>query len=222
MTASTPAPGEQVGTPCPACSPGEEQIHVVLKFDGHATVRCAACDHVHKVLPDQSTTDAIRVVVSIGEESVTTSADVPRDEVLTIGEEFVAETADGPIGVRITSLELATDERGESARAANVRTIWTRAVDNVGVPTTIHPVDGRREGTESETFYLPGDAELIVGEPVPLIERELAVERILLRDDATTRTQTVIDRAGATVLAKDVKRVFARPSNGDAWRSSWG
>ncbi len=222
MTASTPAPGEQVGTPCPACSPADEQVHVVLKFDGHATVRCTACDHVHKVIPEQAPEADVRVVVSLGDESITTTAAVPRDEMLAVGEEFVAETDDGPVGVRITSLERRNDERVEIAPAAAIRTIWTRAVDNVGVPTTIHPADGSREGTESETIYLPGDAELVVGEPIPHADVDATIERMLLRTDAVSYDIDAVDRRGRTVAAKDVKRVYARRRGGDQWRSSWG
>lgn len=222
MTASTPAPGEQVGTPCPACSPADEQVHVVLKFDGHATVRCTACDHVHKVTPDRTPTEDLRVVVSLGDESISTTAAVPRDETLAVGEEFVAETDDGPVGVRITSLERRNDERAEAAPAGEVRTIWTRAVDNVGVPTTIHPADGRREGTESHTLYLPGDAELVVGEQLPDPDLDATIERMLLREDAVSHDLDAVDRPGRTVPAKDVKRAYARRRGGDQWRSSWG
>lgn len=214
--------GDQVRVACPACAPESEQVHEVLKPDGHATVRCRACDHVHKVSIDAPSTDQIRVVVSSGGESLRTTAEVPVDEQLGVGEEFVAETADGPMGVRITSLELADGERRDHAEAGSVETIWTRAVDNVGVPTTIHPADGRREATVSETYYLPGDEELVVGEAMPLSDGDVEIERIMLRDDVVGGTDGAIDRPGASAPAKDVKRVFGRGAREDQWTSPWG
>ena len=213
--------GDQVRVSCPACTPNGEQVHEVLKPDSDVTLECRACGHVHKVPFEPTHREDIRVVVSSGGESLRTSAAVPVDERLAVGEEFVAKTDEGPMGVRITSLELEAGHRTEQANAADVTTIWTRAVDNVGVPTTIHPEDGRREGTVSETYYLPGDEEIVVGEQMPLSEGGVEVERLLVRDDVAGPDPGVLDEQGDVVLAKDAKRVFARRTDTDMWRSPW-
>lgn len=221
MTGTTLERGTQVAAVCPSCSPDAERVHEVLKPATRATVRCLECDHVHKILIDSSTTESIRTVVSTDDESETVSVDVPVDETLAVGEEFVAEVDGAPMGVRITSLELDGDQRVESAEASAVETIWTRAVDNVAVPATIHPTDGRREGTRSETYYLPGDAELGVGELVPHADEEVEIEGLIIRDDAGGYPQRKLDRDDDSALAKDVKRLYVRASGGDTWRSPW-
>ncbi len=221
MTATGLESGDQIRVTCPGCSPEIETTHEVLKPSDDATVRCNECEHVHKVSLDRPGSEDVRVVVSSGGESTRTSAPVPRDETLAVGEEFVAETPDGPTGVRITSLEVGDGERVDRAPATEVRTIWTRSVDNVGVPTTIHPADGRRAGTRSETYYMPGDEDLEVGEPLPHIDEDLNVERLILRDDVIHEGPDVLDRHGDAAAAKDVKRVFVRHASGDDWRSPW-
>lgn len=221
MTATGLERGDQVRVDCPACAPEAETTHEILKPDDDATVRCLVCGHVHKVSMEPTRRADVRVVISSGGESTRTTAEVPRSETLAVGEEFVAETPEGPVGARITSLELQDGARAERATTADVRTIWTRAVDNVGVPTTIHPADGTREATVSETVYMPGDQELIVGESLPHAEDELTIERLILRDDAIGEGPDVLERRDDAAAAKDVKRVFTRREPEDDWRSPW-
>lgn len=214
--------GAQVAVACPACSPEDDVVHELIKPDTHATVRCVTCDHVHKVAIETSPTISIRTVVSHGQESERVTAEVPRDETIAVGEEFVTEVDGAPIGVRITSLELEDGERVESTPAAAVRTIWTRAVDNVTVPATIHPPNGEQAGTESETYELPGDESLTVGENVPFTDETLRITGLVLRDDARGYSARKLDRNGRSANAKDVKRMYARRRGGDTWRSAWG
>ena len=221
MTVTSLERGDQVTVECPACSPTSEEVHEVLKPDGHATVECRACGHVHKVIIEGTTREETRVVISSGGESMRTTARVPADELLAVGEEFVAQTEEGPMGVRITSLEGSDGERTDKAVGTDVQTIWTRAVDNVGVPVTIHPADGRREGTVSETYYLPGDEPITVDESMPLSDDTVRVDRILLRDDVIHDGIDNLEQPDDEALAKDVKRVFGRRIGEDTWRSPW-
>ena len=213
--------GAQVGVSCPACSPETEVVHEVLSPGGQATVRCRECGHVHKTQLPRSTTHEVRAVVSFGDESERTTTNVPVDETLRVGEEFVAKLPEGPTGVRITSLEIADGQRVEHANAESIGTIWTRAVDNVSVPVTIHPATGDREGTKSETYYLPGDERVTVGEGIPHLDESIRIEHIVLRGDAIAYDREKIDTRGDSVPAKDVKRVYAR-READQWRSAWG
>ena len=212
-------PTRQVGVPCPACSPERPVGHEVLADGGQATVRCTDCGHVHKrALPDEQTVER-RVVVSQDGESFATTAEMPATEQIAVGEEFLVETDEAFVTARITSLELA-DRRQESATAADVKTIWSRAVGNVAVDVTAHPKDGRREGTRSFELRVPGDYEFVVGEADELGEESFTVEGIYVRDDATGYSFDKLDHDGDTAFAKDIKRLYVRDESTTAW-SAW-
>jgi len=211
---------ERVAATCPSCSPGGETVHEVLAPGGQATVRCTACGHVHKTRIEERSTRPVDVVVSQDGESFTATEDVPVDETLAVGEEFVLDAPEALVTVRITSLQLPEDRRVEEATADDVVTIWTRAVDNVGVDVTVHPTDGNRAESRTVTLQVPGDYELVVGEAVSAGEETFEVEGIHVEDDAVGYDQDKLDFAGDTVLAKDAKRVYGRDETTDAW-SAW-
>jgi len=210
---------DQVPVPCPACSPEFETVHEVLSEGGQATVKCTECGHVHKTTLPEETTLQRDVVVSQDGDSFSASTDVPAEETLAVGEEFLLETDEAIMTVRITSLELATG-RVEEAPAEDVRTIWTRAVGNVSVNTTVHPKGGDREGTRSEELHVPGDYEFVVGETDELGELEFTVEGIHLREDAHGYNHEKLDHDGDQAFAKDIKRLLVRDESSTAW-SAW-
>lgn len=220
MSGGELAVGDAVAVACPACGDGTPARHEVVKPGVPATVRCRQCEHVHKARIEGPPTLTLRVIVSMDAESVKTTAEVPKSERLAVGEEFVVDTPEGLLGVRITSLERA-DRRTEAAPATEIETIWTRAVDNVLVNTTIHPADGDREATRSEKLPLPGDESVTVGEDLTVAEEILTIEGIRLREDARGYPTDQLDRAGDTAPAKDIDRLYAREAGGGAWRSPW-
>ncbi len=209
---------QRVPLACPACSPGLETVHEVLSPGGQATVRCSECGHVHKeTLPEERTVER-EVVVSQEGESFPATAEVPAEETLAVGEEFLLETEEAIMTVRITSLEL-DGGRAEEAVAGDVRTIWTRAVGNVGVSVTAHP-NGGGEETRGFDLQVPGDYEFVVGETDELGSEEFTVEGIIVRDDARGYDFDKFDHEGDTVVAKDVKRLYVRDESTSAW-SAW-
>ncbi|MFC7116228.1 HVO_0476 family zinc finger protein [Natronoarchaeum sp. GCM10025703] len=211
---------ERVGTRCPSCSPDEQTVHEVLKPGGQATVRCTECSHVHKIRIEEERTVQRDVVVSQEGDSFSATAEPPADEQLASGEEFVLDTPEAIMTVRITSLELESDKRVDEASAEDVSTIWTRAVGNVGVKTTIHPQDGRRDESKSVTLQVPGDYEFTVGATEEHGEEEFSVEGIAVRDDATGYEFDKLDRDRDTAVAKDIKRLYVRDETTTAW-SAW-
>lgn len=211
--------GERIGLPCPACSPGIETVHEILKPGGHVTVRCTDCDHVHKEqLPEDDTLQR-DVVVSQDGDSFSARVDVPEDEALSVGEEFLLETDAAVVTARITSLE-TTEGRTEDAPAETVETIWSRAVGNVSVNVTMHPKDGRHDDTESFKLQVPGDFEFVVGETEQFGDEEFTVEGIHVRDDAHGYEHEKLDFDGDMVFAKDINRLYVRDESSTAW-SAW-
>lgn len=183
-------------------------------------MRCTACQHVHKEPPPEDTRVERTVIVSQREESLSATVEVPADEVLGVGDEFVVETAEAVFAVRVTALEVGPDARVEEAVVREVETIWTRAVDNVVVDVTIHPSDGRREGTRSVEVGVPGDHWFVVGDEDEFLGGSVVVEGVLVRDDARGYPVRKVDRRGDRVAAKDAKRVYARDTRTRGW-SGW-
>jgi uncharacterized Zn finger protein len=216
-------PAERIAVPCPSCSPAEPAVHEVLAPGGTATVRCTVCRHTHKVeIPEERTVER-SVIVSQDGESFRTSVEAPPDEQVTVGEEFVVDSEEALLTVRITDLQVGRERREKRATVEEVETFWTRAVDNVAVPVTVNPIDGRHDGTRSLDLRVPGDYEFTVGEDESLADERFRVKSLLLREDARGYDFEQLDHEGDVALAKDLQRVYAdavgsRP--GSAW-SGW-
>jgi len=212
---------EQAALVCPSCSPEFETVHEVLaEGGGWATVRCTDCDHVHKEQLPEAEEVQRQVVISQGEESATATVDAPRGETLARGEEFVVETDEAIHEVRITDLQVDAEKRVSEATVEDVETIWTRAVDNVGVNVTVNPGDGSAE-SRSETVFVPGDYEFVVGEEESVGEESFTVRALLVRDDAVGYDRHKLDERRDTAPAKDLKRVYGEETGpGRAW-SGW-
>lgn len=209
----------QVALSCPSCSPNEATVHEVLKPGGQSTVRCTACGHTHKTSIEEESEVAIDVIVSQEGDSFSATADVPEREELAVGEEFILDTEEAIMLVRITSIELGEERRTESAPAADVETLWTRAVDNVAVNLTIHPNE-KREESRGVKLQVPGDHAFTVGEREEMGNEEFTITGIHIKRDTTGYEQTKFDFEGDSVPAKDVKRLYGEDESSTAW-SVW-
>ena len=208
----------QIPVECPACS--DRTPHEVLKPGGHATVRCTACGHTHKVEIEEPETVDVDVIVSQDGESYPTTLAADPEGTVEAGDEFIVETPEAIQQVRVTSVELDGERRAESAPLADAETVWTRVVDNVGVNVTVHPKDGRRDQTRSLKVYVPGDFEFTVGDAESFGDDEFVIEGVQVRDDSEGYRREKFDHEGDMVFAKDVKRVYARDETTTAW-SAW-
>jgi predicted Zn finger-like uncharacterized protein len=215
-----PETGERVAVVCPSCSPDIETAHEVLKPGGQSTVRCTECGHTHKARIESEREVERDVIVSQGGESFPTTVTAPAEETVAVGEEFVLDTPEAILFVRITSLSVGGETRVEEARVEDVETIWTRAVDNVGVAVTLHPKDGAGDETRSVRVQVPGDYEFVVGEVEELGDETFEIEGIHVRGDAANYRFDKFDHEGDMVFAKDVKRLYGRDQSSDAW-SAW-
>ncbi|OYR96911.1 hypothetical protein DJ71_01040 [Halorubrum sp. E3] len=212
--------GDRVGLVCPSCSSGEETVHEVLRPGGQATVRCTECDHTHKAEIPEEETVGLTVVVSQDGDSFTTTMDVPAEGDVGTGEEFVVDSPDALMQVRVTGIEVGPEQRVEEADIEEVETLWTRAVDNVSVPVTLHPKDGNADQTRSLQVNVPGDYEFTVGETEVFGEEGFVVEGVQIRADAPEYRHEKLDHEGDFAYAKDCKRVYARDESLTAW-SAW-
>ncbi|WP_410765694.1 HVO_0476 family zinc finger protein [Haloferax sp. DFSO60] len=219
---SLPDAGERVPLSCPTCSPSDPTVHEVLKPGGHSTVRCTECGHVHKEkieVPDEIDMD---VVVSQDGSSVSTTVSAPKEATIEMGDEFIVDTPEAIQLVRITGIQVGPEQRVEEALVKDIKTVWTRVVDNVKVNVTIHPKegDGYNEETRSITVNVPGDYEFVVGESEQFGDEEVKVEGLVVRADAPEYRHGKLDHPGDMVYAKDAKRVYTRDESSSAW-SAW-
>lgn len=185
---------------CPAC--GRYAVHEVLKQNGQATVECSECEHVHKVRVHEPRTVERRVVVSQGDESFSEHVPMRADETVRIGDEFVFEGEEGIFGVEVTDIEVEEDgdnRRVEAIEAEEADTVWTRVVDNVSVPVTLHTNDA----TESHDLRVPGDYSFVVGDTEEVGGAEFVVTGFVDR-----RTGDSFTVEGDDVQAKNAKRVY--------------
>ncbi|MFB6111336.1 MAG: HVO_0476 family zinc finger protein [Halobacteriaceae archaeon] len=213
---------DRISLACPGCTPDGETTHEVLTTGGgYATLRCTDCQQVHKErLPGTERVER-DVVISQDGESVTATMEARADETLERGDEFVVESDTAILEVRITDLQLGAEQRTKRAPVDEIETIWTRAIDNVSVRTTINPDDGREAESRSTKLHVPGTHEFTVGEVEEHGDTAFEVTGIRLRDDAEGYEFKSLDHDGDTALAKDVARLYGRDTTEQAW-SAWG
>jgi uncharacterized Zn finger protein len=187
---------EVVEAACPRCSPEEEVMHTVVK---NQLAKCEQCGFIHRLPHEKAKAIKLKVIVSRGNESSTQEIEVNEDEELHAGDEFVVDVGEEVSGVRIQSLELKTAGRAEHARAAAVRTIWARAIDEVIVKIAVQ----QKDKTESLDYKINGDYEFTVGDVMKLKVYEVEITAIKERDGG------IFKRAGKSIKAKDIRRIYS-------------
>jgi uncharacterized Zn finger protein len=187
---------EKRETICPSCSPDEPVPHTVLKGKKKEILQCNECRSVHE--EKKPGNFLVRVIVNKGKESTHTKAMlsgiIRKEDELLIDDETTGEA----YLVRVTSIEMG-DKRPEEADAKYIKTIWSRAIDEVIVKFAI----SHRETTESVSMRVPGNREFVIGDKVEVNKRKLKIIRIKIRDSGFK------SRKGVAVCAKDIKRIYA-------------
>lgn len=187
---------ENIETICPSCSPDDPVPHTVLKGKKNIILQCDECKSVHKEKKPGSF--LVRVIVNKGKESIHAKAMlsglIRKEDELLIDDEKTGEA----FLVKVTSIEIG-DKRPEEAEAKDIKTIWSRAIDEAIVKFAI----SHRETTESVSMRVPGDREFVIGDKVEVNNRKLKIIRIKIRDGGFK------SRKGVAICAKDIKRIWA-------------
>ena len=178
---------------CPEC--GEVTEHGTVKLGREHLVRCEACGTVHPHQLERTRLTGLRVIVSATESSSRRTIELPEEELLAVGDEILVDDGIGDVVmVEVTSLELAEGRRAERAKAGEVMTLWTRAVDEVVVKVSVQ----RRGRTTSFDVPARGGEPFAVGEVRTADGRRYRVEKIRVRDG----------RSPERALAKEIVRVW--------------
>lgn len=192
----------EIEVECPSCSPEEEVGHEVLKEGQSPIVRCLECGQVHAAKLKTPKSVSLKVIVSKMDISNTYKTELDSETVLQVDDELVVDDEETGVVVPIliTSLE-AGGKRIQIARAEDIETIWGRAIDEVTVKFS---AQSGTEKTEVIEKRVPGDYEFVIGAEERVGKTSLFITKIKVRDGAFR------SRKGDAVLAKYVKRIFAR------------
>lgn len=181
---------------CPVCN--SEQEHTILKESSDLLVQCNNCGSVHHVVKVKEPGEIdVKAIISSENESRRGIVELAGDEMISIGDLLVAEIDDDSTGVEVTSIEI-DDKRVGSAYAADIDTLWTRAIDNVIIKVSYH--DGRK----TIPLYLEynGEDDVVIGDVYQSGKYRYRVSHIKLRNGSMMRKE------GWKAYARKIKRVY--------------
>ena len=192
----------EIEVECPSCSPKEEVGHQVLKEGQSPLVRCLGCGQVHPATIKTPKAVKLRVIVSKMDISSTYKTELDSETVLLEDDELVVDDEETGLvcPILITALE-AGGKRVRMARAEDIETIWGRAIDEMTVKISAQSGTDKTEVLEKR---VPGDYEFVVGAEEKVGNTRLFISKIKVRDGLFR------SRKGDVVLAKYVKRIFAK------------
>ena len=203
---------------CPDCD--DITTHEVLKGKMgkstlEATVKCSECGLIRTTTVHFAKEIEVKVIISRGAESVSSSMTLEDDDLLKVGDEF--NTDEGHL-LRITGLEAAQGRRMKTARATEIKTI--RAVDFDVIDVKVSINDDRR--TYARTVPSSPDDEFTVGNILSFDDMECLIHsikvqgRMIRRGSAEARnivriygkyrkrSYAVLDLGEDTVLEEDI------------------
>ena len=192
----------EIEVECPSCSPEEEVGHEVLKEGQSPIVRCLECGQVHAAKIKTPKTVSLKAIVSKVDITNTYKTELDSETVLEVDDELVVD--DEEKGVVYPILITAIDAGGKrvlSAKAENIEAVWGRAIDEITVKFS---AQSGIEKTEVIEKKVPGDYEFVIGAEEKIGNKRLFITKIKVRDGVFR------SRKGDVVLAKYVKRIYAR------------
>lgn len=180
---------------CPSC--GEECGHVLVDESRNPVVRCTLCGHTHRGVPPKEKEIPVRVIESEEGESRVCSVSLEPGEIVAIGDFLAAECGEEASGVEVTSIE-SKGKRVRKARARDVSTLWTRAIDQVVVRASVH------QGwvTRAVSVVCDGGEEFSVGESWTFGPLPFRITHMKLRNGKVLRKE------GQRAPALAVKRIY--------------
>ena len=181
--------------PCPSC--GEECEHLLVDESRNPVVRCTVCGHTHRGVPPKEKEVQVRVILSQEGESRVCSVSLEPGEFVALGDFLAAECGDEASGVEVTSIE-SKGKRVRKARARDISTLWTRAIDQVVVRASVH----KGWVTSPVSVVCEGDEEFSVGESWTFGPLPFRITHIKLRNGKVLR------KDGQRAPARSVKRIY--------------
>lgn len=191
-----------VTAPCPDC--GEETFHTVLKgrqsrtatiITLDATVQCSECQRVHHLVQKEAAPIPVPAVISRGQQSRRTHANIAGDADIEIDEIIIV---DG-LNCKLTGIEDREGRRVEAARVSDVLTLWFKEFEDVPVKWAVNL--GHK--TITKVVAAKAEDEFTVGE-------ERLFGRLRVTVHAIKTEERLLKRG--TAEAGEIVRVFAAPT----------
>lgn len=181
---------------CPECK--DETEHEVVAESRDLLVRCTACGH-HQRIRKECEPPALRIRAIVSRESASQvcSIELAKEDECSVEDHLVAECGDDAVGVEITAIECG-ERRVKRAKAPDITTLWTRAIENVVVKISVH------DGWKTIPLYLECDGEqpFVIGETYTVSRKKFTLSHLKLRDGPLMRKE------GWKAVARRVKRAY--------------
>jgi uncharacterized Zn finger protein len=185
-----------ITAPCPVCN--DETEHELVAESRDMLVRCTTCSH-HQRLPKEREPQAlmIKAIVSREGTSRVCGIELAEEDECSVDDHLVAECGEDAFGVAVTSIECG-DRRVHRAKAGDITTLWTRAIEQVVVKISIH--DGRK--TIPVYMECDGEQEFVVNEMYVASGKRFRISHLKLREGPLMRKE------GWKTVAHRIKRIY--------------
>ena len=181
---------------CPVCN--DETEHEVVSESRDLLIRCTACGNHQRVQREHEPQSLmIKAIVSREGTSRVCGIELSEEDECNVGDHLVAECGDDAFGVEVSSIE-SGEKRVQRARATDITTIWTRAIEQVVVKVSIH--DGRK--TVPVYMECDGEQEFVVNEVYTASKKRFKITHLKLRDGPLMRKE------GWKAVAHRIKRIY--------------
>ncbi len=181
---------------CPVCN--DETEHEVVSESRDVLIRCTACGNHQRVQKEREPQSLlIKAIVSREGTSQVCGIELSEEDECNVGDHLVAECGDDAFGVEVSSIE-SGEKRVQRARATDITTLWTRAIEQVVVKVSIH--DGRK--TIPVYMECDGEQEFVVNEVYTASKKRFKITHLKLRDGPLMRKE------GWKAVAHRIKRIY--------------
>jgi uncharacterized Zn finger protein len=181
---------------CPGCK--DETEHEVVTISRDPLVRCTACGNHQRIKKEREPASLlIKAIVSKEGTSRVCGIELAAEDECSVDDHLVAECGEEAFGVEVTAIECG-EKRKKRARAQEITTLWTRAIEQVVVKISIH------DGKKTVPVYMECDGEqlFVVGEMYIVADKRFKVSHLKLREGPLMRKE------GWKTVARRLKRVY--------------
>lgn len=181
---------------CPECK--DETEHEVVAESRDLLVRCTTCGH-HQRLPKEREPETliVKAIVSREGTSRVCGIEFSDNDECSIDDHLVAECGEDVFGVEVTAIECG-DKRKKKAKAKEITTLWTRAIEQVVVKISIH------DEWRTIPVYMECDGEqpFVVNDMYVVSGKRFRITHLKLRDGPLMRKE------GWKTVAHRIKRIY--------------